>query len=164
MEKILDILKCAESVVSGDILGYYDDDLDFSLEPTPIGPGGVKTVVPVVPFSSLSGSANGLDKLFSFDSNMLFSGSHQGYSSYTKMPTSCQEVLSVPAFSMDMDMDMAAVPTTERPTTAKRPRKFQTGQWKDRFEELLAFREDHGHLCVPHSYPPNQHLAQWVKR
>lgn len=43
-------------------------------------------------------------------------------------------------------------------------RKYQTSQWDDRFQELLLFRQEHGHLLVPHSYPPNQKLAQWVKR
>lgn len=45
-----------------------------------------------------------------------------------------------------------------------RYRNYQTGQWNDRFEELMAFRASHGHLFVPHTYPPNQKLAQWVKR
>jgi hypothetical protein len=43
-------------------------------------------------------------------------------------------------------------------------RKYQACQWKDRFQELMEFRREHGHLLVPHSYPPNQKLAQWVKR
>ncbi|KAG7338016.1 helicase domain protein [Nitzschia inconspicua] len=43
-------------------------------------------------------------------------------------------------------------------------RKYQTSQWEDRFKELLLFLKEHGHLLVPHSYPPNQKLAQWVKR
>jgi len=43
-------------------------------------------------------------------------------------------------------------------------RKYQTCQWKERFQELMEFRREHGHLLVPHSYPPNQKLAQWVKR
>jgi hypothetical protein len=28
----------------------------------------------------------------------------------------------------------------------------------------MEFRREHGHLLVPHSYPPNQKLAQWTKR
>ncbi|KAG7340188.1 helicase domain protein [Nitzschia inconspicua] len=46
----------------------------------------------------------------------------------------------------------------------KRSRKYQTGQWNDRYQELLIFQRQHGHLFVPHSYPSNQKLAQWVKR
>jgi hypothetical protein len=29
---------------------------------------------------------------------------------------------------------------------------------------LLHFQKVHGHLFVPHSYPANPKLAQWVKR
>lgn len=43
-------------------------------------------------------------------------------------------------------------------------RKYQTDQWQDRFEELVTFYKKHGHCSVPHNYPDNQQLAQWVKR
>ncbi|KAG7365748.1 helicase domain protein [Nitzschia inconspicua] len=43
-------------------------------------------------------------------------------------------------------------------------RTYHTSQWGGRFQELLFFYQKHGHLLVPHSYPPNQKLAQWVKR
>ncbi|KAG7340250.1 helicase domain protein [Nitzschia inconspicua] len=43
-------------------------------------------------------------------------------------------------------------------------RKYQSSQWDDRFQELLLFCQEHGHVLVPHSYPPNQKLSQWVKR
>jgi hypothetical protein len=46
----------------------------------------------------------------------------------------------------------------------RRSRKYNTAQWDERFEELLQFREEHGHLLVPHAYPLNPKLAQWVKR
>ena len=46
----------------------------------------------------------------------------------------------------------------------KRSRKYQAGQWDHRYNELLQFQAQHGHMLVPHSYPPNQKLAQWVKR
>jgi hypothetical protein len=49
-------------------------------------------------------------------------------------------------------------------TSHVRFRMYQTCQWDQRFQELLLFRQEHGHLLVPHSYPPNQKLAQWVKR
>jgi hypothetical protein len=45
-----------------------------------------------------------------------------------------------------------------------RPRKYKDDLWYIRYEELLKFRDEHGHAMVPHSYPPNQKLAQWVKR
>ncbi|KAG7372974.1 helicase domain protein [Nitzschia inconspicua] len=42
--------------------------------------------------------------------------------------------------------------------------KSQPCQWEDRFHDLLLFQQEHGHLLVPHCYPPNPKLAQWVKR
>ncbi|KAG7365843.1 helicase domain protein [Nitzschia inconspicua] len=42
--------------------------------------------------------------------------------------------------------------------------EHQTSQWDKRFQELLLFVHDHGHALVPHSYFPNQKLAQWAKR
>ncbi|KAG7373082.1 helicase domain protein [Nitzschia inconspicua] len=45
-----------------------------------------------------------------------------------------------------------------------RYRNYQTGQWNERFKELMKFRACHGHLLVPHNYGPNKKLAQWVKR
>ncbi|KAG7340307.1 helicase domain protein [Nitzschia inconspicua] len=54
--------------------------------------------------------------------------------------------------------------TGESLPTPIRFRRYQTCQWDDRFQELLLFQQEHGHLLVPHSYPPSQKLAQWVKR
>lgn len=36
--------------------------------------------------------------------------------------------------------------------------------WNYRFQELLEFRRQFGHVNVPYDYPPNPPLAQWVKR
>lgn len=41
---------------------------------------------------------------------------------------------------------------------------YQEGQWSARFEELCAFKKEHGHCLVPHVYKTNQKLARWVKR
>lgn len=68
----------------------------------------------------------------------------------------------------DDDTDGAAydgtMDTQQQQQQLRSNRKFQVEQWNERFQELLAFREQHGHLFVPHSYPANQQLAQWVKR
>ncbi|KAG7340270.1 helicase domain protein [Nitzschia inconspicua] len=42
--------------------------------------------------------------------------------------------------------------------------EFQTCQWEVRFQDLLLYRQEHGHVLVPHSYPPNQKLSRWIKR
>eukprot|EP00339_Tiarina_fusa_P014509 CAMPEP_0117076030 /NCGR_PEP_ID=MMETSP0472-20121206/53607_1 /TAXON_ID=693140 ORGANISM="Tiarina fusus, Strain LIS" /NCGR_SAMPLE_ID=MMETSP0472 /ASSEMBLY_ACC=CAM_ASM_000603 /LENGTH=425 /DNA_ID=CAMNT_0004801785 /DNA_START=32 /DNA_END=1310 /DNA_ORIENTATION=- len=66
--------------------------------------------------------------------------------------------------------------TTTSPATAPSPpdlsdtpdeerfRPYQADQWKDRFQDLEDFREQKGHCLVPHNFPENQQLAQWIKR
>ncbi|KAG7342389.1 helicase domain protein [Nitzschia inconspicua] len=46
----------------------------------------------------------------------------------------------------------------------RRFKPFHEEKWNQRYEELLAFRRRHGHAAVPHTYPPNQQLARWIKR
>jgi hypothetical protein len=43
-------------------------------------------------------------------------------------------------------------------------RCYQTEQWSETFQTLLAFRKAHGHCLVPHGYKENMSLARWVKR
>ena len=42
--------------------------------------------------------------------------------------------------------------------------EYQAEIWTERFEDLCAFREKHGHTNVPHSYKENSALSQWVQR
>jgi Helicase associated domain len=50
------------------------------------------------------------------------------------------------------------------PSKLSNTRKYQDEQWKIRFQELLAFQQQHGHSLVPHACPENPKLSQWVKR
>jgi hypothetical protein len=50
------------------------------------------------------------------------------------------------------------------PSKKRRIRKYKEDQWNKRYQELLLFRNDEGHVMVPHCYPQNRKLAQWVKR
>lgn len=43
-------------------------------------------------------------------------------------------------------------------------RAYQAGQWTDRYNDLVAFKQACGHCCVPHTYKENLPLARWVKR
>ena len=45
-----------------------------------------------------------------------------------------------------------------------RYRSYQVGQWSEKFRELLGFKQQHGHVLVPHKYKYNLPLARWVKR
>lgn len=46
----------------------------------------------------------------------------------------------------------------------RRFRDYEADLWSERFAELLQFKEVHGHCLVPHIYPLNPLLSQWVKR
>ena len=46
----------------------------------------------------------------------------------------------------------------------RRFRAYEEDQWTERFNELLQFKDAHGHCLVPHTYPENLLLSQWVKR
>ncbi|CAJ1950842.1 unnamed protein product [Cylindrotheca closterium] len=52
----------------------------------------------------------------------------------------------------------------EQNSRAPRFRPYQEKQWQEQFEELLSFKEKHGHCLVPHSFEENQTLSRWVKR
>ena len=41
---------------------------------------------------------------------------------------------------------------------------FHEEKWNQRYKELVVFHTEHGHVAVPHTYPPNQQLARWIKR
>lgn len=53
---------------------------------------------------------------------------------------------------------------TSRATSGPKFRAFHEKKWDERLLELRAFRREHGHSLVPHTYPPNPQLARWVKR
>lgn len=46
----------------------------------------------------------------------------------------------------------------------QRFKPFHEEKWNQRYKELLVFHSQHGHVAVPHTYPPNQQLARWIKR
>ena len=48
--------------------------------------------------------------------------------------------------------------------SSHRFRSYQSQQWYERFQDLLKFRQSHGHCLVPHKWSSNVALAQWVKR
>eukprot|EP00523_Entomoneis_sp_CCMP467_P006632 CAMPEP_0168732892 /NCGR_PEP_ID=MMETSP0724-20121128/8001_1 /TAXON_ID=265536 /ORGANISM="Amphiprora sp., Strain CCMP467" /LENGTH=343 /DNA_ID=CAMNT_0008779917 /DNA_START=113 /DNA_END=1144 /DNA_ORIENTATION=- len=46
----------------------------------------------------------------------------------------------------------------------RRFRPYQSGQWTEKFDELVEYRKTMGHCLVPHTYHENLPLARWVKR
>ena len=71
----------------------------------------------------------------------------------------------VQAYGKLLGMDAEDLFGNKKTTSPKKNsfRCYQKDQWNERYQELLLFRKEYGHLFVPHSYEPNQKLAQWVK-
>jgi len=46
----------------------------------------------------------------------------------------------------------------------ERFRDYQSKQWSEKFGELMDFKKERGHCCVPHTFKENPPLARWVKR
>ncbi len=50
------------------------------------------------------------------------------------------------------------------PKRKRRSRSLSSKTWNQRLQELVRFREGHGHCFVPHAYPCNPKLSQWVRK
>jgi hypothetical protein len=156
MDKVLDMLVQAQDVVCTDVF-------DFDLEPIPLGPQA-EFVPSQAPFTSFSIPLQSFGVFGSIPHCAPKFAVPLILPSLTPVPTT-----GVPSERTELRSQSRHIPTQGRdvartPIPPKKTRKLQTGQWNQRFRELLQFKEQHGHLRVPHSYPPNPSLAQWVKR
>eukprot|EP00980_Cylindrotheca_fusiformis_P019765 scaffold6927_cov93-Cylindrotheca_fusiformis.AAC.3 len=52
----------------------------------------------------------------------------------------------------------------EAPATLDPRQSTYDKKWDDHYNQLVAFKEEHGHCRVPQKYEPNGALSQWVKR
>lgn len=48
--------------------------------------------------------------------------------------------------------------------TPARFRSYQADQWMERFQDLVEFQKNNSHCLVPHDFPENNRLSQWIKR
>ena len=82
--------------------------------------------------------------------------------SYTSKRQRIREEEQVP-YSRD---DTASLVSSDDTSACSeiRFRQYQSGQWLERFRELVNFRQARGHCFVPHNWQENPRLAQWVKR
>jgi hypothetical protein len=168
MARVLDILDCAEEVITQDAL----------LEPTPIGPRGVQSLVHEVP---LTENMWHQDQSFVDVLNPLLGFQHQqqlqqsdslfqqdNFLKDFAFPRAKRQCIGFP--SKDGSSSLFELPTKPQMPSATsavsaiRIRQYQSDQWSDRFQDLVDFKEQIGHCLVPHNYPLNQQLAQWVKR
>lgn len=56
------------------------------------------------------------------------------------------------------------VAADSKSTTVARVQQHQGGPWEERFYELVAFQQEHGHCRVPKRYQRNKPLANWVSK
>jgi hypothetical protein len=185
MNRLAQLLESAEQIVSAsndvDLLNLND------LEPTPIGPNGIQNIVNEFPLFSSSFNLNYDDMTpipiknfqqeqqlpsqslcwspdWTFSVSDINDDIDRVVSTTTTTALSNSPILQMPVVSSSSSLSSSTSSTSSNnKTKQRRARKFQTGQWNVRYNELLQFREQHGHLFVPHSYEPNQKLAQWVK-
>jgi len=71
--------------------------------------------------------------------------------------------------AVDMLKNVPKSPNIKSKTEAnsaglKRFKPHQEDIWMEHFQQLLKFKEEKGNCLVPNTYPPNPHLARWVRR
>ena len=149
--------------------------MDF-LEPTPIGGSihvvekvappafammGCNTMMPPAPHPTVRRvSGNSIAPLVPLSGDM----SH-GSAIMVDMPGSPRASTIVSSSSVE---SFSPIQNGRKSSNSKAKKtsskKYQDDQWNQRFQELLEFRSQHGHLLVPHGYAKNYKLSQWVKR
>ena len=173
--------------------GDDEDFHNEAFEPTPIGPNGIR-VDPFSPISfkptfEMPTSADRRASVrafqdFFFDEDTFASNlamqqdpmddvlsdvtmvrSNGTIGNVVLPPATLSSPFSLMPPPAPMSVTPTASPSSARKTKkTKHKKKLQTGLWKERFQDLLDFQKEHGHLFVPHKYAKNLQLAQWVKR
>jgi hypothetical protein len=143
-------------------------DLSFDINPTPIQPQGVRVVDRVQLSSWLPPDGFTVD----FLQRLLILGQQQGeISSSTESSAYRPKTTSRSAPKRSKEHTLIA-PTQEYSDTSsdssycgsEYQRVGVANQWADKFQELVKFKDAHGHCHVPHNWASNYSLAQWVKR
>jgi hypothetical protein len=82
----------------------------------------------------------------------------------------CLELMGKRSRSMDEStQEQNEARTKKKPKISEeyaisRFHQYHDGRWSYHFNELVAFKAEHGHCRVPHHYLPNPALSHWVKR
>jgi hypothetical protein len=166
------ILKEAEEIIDD---GPEVWGPSFGLEPTPLGPQGVETVVKDMPLTNSSWYAD--DMLTS-----LFVPLLQQITKRSFADSVANSTLRTEKVLMKHSMPWNPTEPEDRTSngwpsqhdkecyysddmdTKERFRSDQAEQWNERFADLEDFRNQNGQCLVPHNFPENPPLAQWVKR
>ena len=155
--------------------------IDNVPEPTPIGPQGVKSVVPNLPLSHIREWKN-LDN----EENKVFIPTPTTEKKIDHFADHLCGIMneSISSIGFDLEIEQGSVTnqisatcvsdcsssidtvtSMESSNRCLSPQQFlQSGQWDERYQDLVQFRQEYGHSTVPHNYVQNIPLAQWVKR
>ena len=142
----------------------------FLLEPTPLGPADQVQIVDEVPVTvntwrNDDSIINVLDPFMSFKRKMLSDEmSSPSFQPFKKQRTIPSESLSMEPATTTDDEKTSDNKSNTPGTNNNRFRSYQEEQWWERFTELMEFNKTNGHCLVPHKFPENPLLAQWVKR
>jgi hypothetical protein len=75
------------------------------------------------------------------------------------------DVFSSSDISISSSPSMPSFPSYSSPDRGiRRCRSLVSSSWNERFQELIQFREAYDHCFVPHDYPDNPRLSQWVRK
>eukprot|EP00339_Tiarina_fusa_P023035 CAMPEP_0117032610 /NCGR_PEP_ID=MMETSP0472-20121206/23366_1 /TAXON_ID=693140 ORGANISM="Tiarina fusus, Strain LIS" /NCGR_SAMPLE_ID=MMETSP0472 /ASSEMBLY_ACC=CAM_ASM_000603 /LENGTH=355 /DNA_ID=CAMNT_0004741303 /DNA_START=71 /DNA_END=1138 /DNA_ORIENTATION=+ len=185
LDSALDILDCVETLLQDDDDDDDDDDQDQMLEPTPINTDSARVRV-VSQLSVQDDPSLGFNEAIASDLiNVLLLRKEEPPSnkrSSRDLPcsvASCSALQPPPSkrprtvIAVEEDVvcsssvsgqAMAPCASSTLDEKSHRFRAYQSEQWWDRFQDMLDFKRDHDHCCVPNTYAANPHLAQWVKR
>jgi hypothetical protein len=181
VSEVLEEISSSSSDYGGDdIFGNADDDLaDFlAFEPRPLGDTSRMNIVDSIPPLNLYNSMN--TQYLSLFKETLFNNNNN--TEEPRLRLSHPAVTSMIWVSDESTSDsrkrkhqlgcvvQQSISKRQREQqdeevlVARRFRPYQAEQWTVKFAELLEFKEQKGHCCVPHTFEKNPALARWVKR
>jgi len=172
---VLNILDAAEDILDDVVM-----NADLSLEPTPIDPQGIQILVSEVSLFESMGRLlhnksvdadellDTLNPLITAGRSLIADSCASKRGLRTSLPAHKRRRVSVEPnsakFLSNTSIKLIENQNQDQDIEVERFRPYQFDQWKDRFQDLVAFREKNGHCLVPHNFPENQQLAQWIKR
>jgi hypothetical protein len=171
--KILTILENAEDAIHMDQAAFPFDP--FLLEPTPLGPQGVREVR--ISPQDVSSTSFSDDFCHRVNNLMSLPKPSNGTGIPPSRPSKKQRLVEdgAPDTTGSSRHDVVSGRNNEEQNqespSALSPipmpnsmGRYQSDQWIERFQDLVHFKHENGHCLVPHNFPPNQKLAQWTKR
>jgi hypothetical protein len=166
-----------EELFGDDIFGSVDDDFAddiFALEPTPLDASRMN-VVDRLPLNLNNVQDHHISifrEMYSSKNNTEHGHLPFSHRTFTVMPCDASDPSNSDAsWKLKRRLDGGveqSIPKRElgeqEEKEAQRFRPYQTELWKAKFAELMEFKQQKGHCCVPNAFETNPALACWVKR